>query len=234
MESGIQSSFIPQDAGEPGRTERRVAPTGGLASLAFLVGIVLLVASGALAAAVFLYGQYLETSAASKLSQLERARESFDAATIQKITKLDERMQTAERVLGTHIAPTAFFAALEQTTLQTVQFDTLDFSAADPQRISIKMDGLAQSVNSIALQAELLSSSDIIKNPIFSGISRQAEGVKFSLSALVNPAAINYVNLIAGLVSQIQNAQNQNVQQQPQEVAPPSDDPFNPPAEQEQ
>ena len=55
------------------------------------------------------------------------------------------------------------------------------------------MAGVAQSVNSIALQAQIFSKNGIITSPIFSGIERQIDGVHFDFNALVNPAAINYV-----------------------------------------
>ena len=167
MESGIQSSFIPHDAGEPEKAPR-ISRGGGLSDLVMLLAIVMFVASLALAGAVFLYEQYLSSSAASKYEQLKRARDAFEPATVQEITRLDDRMQVAEQILGQHMAPTAFFHALGQATLQTIAFQGLDLSAIDPQRITIKLPGIAESVNSIALQADIFSNNRVITNPIFS------------------------------------------------------------------
>ncbi len=71
------------------------------------------------------------------------------------------------------------------------------------------MEGVAQSVNSIALQAEIFSKNGVIASPIFSDIQRQPEGVHFSLSALINPAAINYgqVSNAAGAAAAVQQPQ---------------------------
>src|SRR3989344_333766 len=140
MESGIQSSFIPKDAAEPTRTVRH--SSGGLV---VLVMIVLFITSAALAVAVFLYKQYLEASASSKRAALERAREAFDPTTILEITRLDDRMRAAEQILGDHIAPTAFFAALQLSTLTTVGFTSLDLLVNDDETISAKMTGIAES-----------------------------------------------------------------------------------------
>ena len=212
MEGGIQSSFIPKDAGKV-PSAPRLERSGGLGDLLVLISIVLFVASAALAGAVFLYKQYLESSSASKVTQLQRARQAFEPALIQELTRLDDRMRSADVVLSAHIAPTAFFDLLAQSTLTTVSFQSLDFEAADPKNITIKMQGIAQSVNSIALEADLMAKNGVITSPIFSDISRQPDGVHFNLSALINPAAINYVALMSGRTGASPLPQQQ--QQQP-------------------
>lgn len=196
MESGIQSSFIPQDASRPTQGPRKVQ-TGGLGELTFLIAIVLFVASAALAGAVFLYEQYTVSSSTSKSEQLKRAKEAFEPALIHELTRLDDRMRAADIVLGAHVAPLALFDALQQTTLTTVSFKSMSLEVVDSQNINIKMAGIAQGVNSIALQADLFSKSGVLANPIFSDINRQIDGVHFNLSALVNPAAINYSRLMS-------------------------------------
>ena len=196
MESGIQSSFIPHDASVPQDTSRFNRSQSGLSELILLFSIVILVASGALAGAVFLYAQYAESSEASKLEQLKRAQAAFEPSLIQELTRLDDRMSAGSQILSNHIAPTALFDTLQQTTLTTVAYNTLDFTATDPQHTELKMTGVAEGVNSVALQADLMSKSGVITSPIFSDISRQADGVHFSLAALVNPAALNYMRLI--------------------------------------
>ncbi|MCE9541621.1 hypothetical protein K8R03_03645 [Candidatus Kaiserbacteria bacterium] len=197
MEGGIQSSFIPKDAGKAAPSPR-LQRGGGLNDLLVLISVVLFVASAALAGAVLLYKQYLESSSTSKVAQLQRARQAFEPALIQELTRLDDRMRSADVVLSAHIAPTAFFDLLSQATLTTVSFQTLDLEAGDPKNITIKMQGIAQSVNSIALEADLMAKNGVITSPIFSDISRQPDGVHFNLSALINPAAINYVALVSG------------------------------------
>ncbi|OGG54598.1 hypothetical protein A3C20_01940 [Candidatus Kaiserbacteria bacterium RIFCSPHIGHO2_02_FULL_55_25] len=195
MDIGTQPSLIPHDAATaapmPGKRS-----AGGLAEVGLLISIVLLVASGALGGAVFLYGQYAQTSAGSKVEQLQRAKQAFEPSLIEELTRLDDRMRAAAAILSAHMAPIAFFDALQQSTLQTVSFQTLDLEANDPQHMVVKMNGVAEAVNSIALQADLFSKNGVITNPIFSDISRQQDGVHFALSASVNPTAINYVQLI--------------------------------------
>lgn len=221
-ETGIPTSFIPHDTAVALPARRKGG--GGLNDLLLLCAIVLFVASTALAAGVFLYGQFLATESSSKLAQLERAKAAFQPALVQELTRLDDRMHAADRILGAHIAPTAFFKALEEATLKTVSFRMLELEAPDTQHINIKMVGIAQSVNSIALQADLFSKSGVIVSPIFSGITRQSDGIHFNLSAVVNPASINY----AGVVRSASGAslQNQVAPQQQSAQPPGSASPF--------
>ena len=221
-ETGIPSTFIPHDTAAPPSARRTSG--GGLNDLMLLCAIVLLVASIALAVGVFLYGQFLQTQSASKVSQLQTAEQAFEPSLIEQLTRLDDCMHAADTILAAHIAPTGFFSALEQSTLQTVSFRTLDFEAPDASHITIKMQGVAQSVNSIALQSDLFTKGGVITSPIFSNIAQQSDGVHFDLAADVNPSAISYAALLASANAQ---PQTQTTAPQTQSTAPAS--PFNAP-----
>ena len=222
-QSGIQSSFIPHDAGEVKASPLRIQ-RNGFSDLMLLLAIVLFVASAALAGGVFLYTQYLQTATISKGDQLERAKSAFEPSLIQQLTRLDDRMHAADTILSAHIAPSVFFSALSQATLTTVAFKSLTFQGGDTKHFSVKLDGIAQSVNSIALQAEIFSKNAVLTSPIFSGIGRQADGVRFSLTALVNPSAINYVKDMAGALGG-GNTDAQPQTQKPTAPASPFDGP---------
>ena len=75
METNIHSNFIPQDAQTP---QREVRIRGGMFDLMTLLAMVIFVASAALAVGVFLYLQFLNTSAKGKLDQLDRAGAESD------------------------------------------------------------------------------------------------------------------------------------------------------------
>ena len=185
---------------------------GGNFDFFVLLALVLFVASATLAIGVFLYVQFLKSSNESKLGQLQRAREAFEPALIQELTRLDDRMRAADTLLGNHVAPSALFDLLEQLTLQTVAFSSFEFTTTDSV-ITLTMQGLAQSVNSIALQADLLSRSGMIVNPIFSDINRQIGGIRFNFTADVRREALNYRALTGA-----PNPQTQP--QQPVETSP--------------
>jgi hypothetical protein len=194
MESQIKSSFIPQDVAREPRA--RAIRSGGF-DLVVLVSIILLVASIALAIGVFLYVEYLQTSLTSKTEQLERAQATFEPALVSELMRLDTRMNVGGELLYNHIAPSEFFRILEEITLESVSFSNLQFDATIPSAISMSLDGVAASVNSIALQADLFGKHAAIASPIFSNITReQGDRVRFSVTALVNPTAIRYSSVV--------------------------------------
>ncbi len=214
MESQIQSSFIPQDAGEVKLTPPKIGGGTGFSELLLLLSIVLVVASGALAAGVFVYKQYLQTATNSKKEQLQRAKQAFDPSLIQQLTRLDDRMHAGAQILAQHMAPTDFFDALSQATLTTIAFGSMKLTNNDPQHITARFAGVAQSVNSVALQAQVFGKNSVVANPIFTNIGRQPDGVHFDLSMSINPKAINYSqNLTAGAAA---------AQQQTQAAPPPT------------
>ncbi|OGG79422.1 hypothetical protein A3A39_00490 [Candidatus Kaiserbacteria bacterium RIFCSPLOWO2_01_FULL_54_13] len=192
-------SFIPHEVPIAATAAR---PKGrGIGDLFVLLAVVLFVASAALAVGLLLYGEYLQSSAASKVDQLERAKAAFEPTLIQELTRLGDRMRSASEILGRHIAPSALFSMLEQTTIATIAFSTLSFNAAEPQHISLEMDGVAGSVNAIALQADLFSRGGMVTSPIFSDIDRETDGVHFSVSAFLNPEAVNFSRLVTTAVA---------------------------------
>ena len=168
----------------------------GLADLFALVSLVLFVASIALGVGVFLYREYLTANASSKIDQLERAKAAFEPSLIAELTRLDDRMRSASEILQKHIAPSAIFTMLEQTTIGSVGFTSLEFEVNDEESMAVRMDGVAGSVNGIALQADLFSKGGMLSSPIFSNINRELDGVHFSLSADIEPLAINFSQLV--------------------------------------
>lgn len=197
MESNIKSSFIPRDTAQDTRIGKRRAST--TADLVVLFSIVLLVASVALGVSVFLYVKFLESSLSSKQEQLGRAQASFEPALISELNRLDDRMRTAENLLAAHLAPSVLLKTLEELTLETISFTTLQYSAQEKAGITLEFSGVARSVNSIALQADLFGKHGAIVSPIFSNINRGPDGVRFDLTASVNPTNLRYETLVQQL-----------------------------------
>jgi hypothetical protein len=224
METPIKSSFIPQDAARMGASVRPQVATG-LADIGMLLSIVLFVASITLAIGVFLYAQYLNASLDSKRTQLERAQKAFEPALVETLTRLDTRMNSASDILSRHTTPAILFALLEQLTLETVYFKNLRYEIGETGAATITMQGNAQSVNAIALQADLLAKHSAFSSPIFSNISREKNIVRFDLKSNVNPSSLNYANTL--------QQQGTFTQELPPPMGDPgaeapSDDPFAP------
>lgn len=210
MESNIKASFIPDKmptAGQGGRMPK-VSGVGSAGDIFILIAIVALAASLALAAGVFLYGQFLTANVQKKSEQLERARQAFDPALIQELVRLDARLQAADDVLARHLAPSELFNLLEELTLQSVSYDSLNYSVNDEGTAQIKLRGKARSVNGVALQASVFGESNAISNPIFSALDLVSDGVKFDVSADLNSAALRYTTIFSEYSAGVDSALN--------------------------
>lgn len=169
--------------------------SSGTSDIFVLIAVVLLAASLALAAGVFLYDKFLDTNVQKKSEQLERARAAFEPALIQELLRLDARLVAAEDVLNNHLAPSAMFALLEELTLKSVEFRILDYQVNDDSSITIHLEGKAASVNGVALQASVFGQHNAISNPIFSDLDIVSDGVTFEVTTQISPQALRYVSV---------------------------------------
>lgn len=209
MESGIKATFIPREPLDD-RPRPQVYTGGSPFDLVALLCIILAVASAALGVGMFLYVKFLETSKAAKVEQLKRAQDAFEPALISELTRLDDRMSSGHEVLNNHVAPSLLFDALEQLTLETVSFSSLNLTVDEANEITLEMRGKARSVNAIALQADLFGKHPAISSPLFSNINRGNDGVVgFDVTASINPSALRYTTLVAnrGQLSDPQGSQ---------------------------
>lgn len=174
----------------------RTTQEGGLVDLFFLVAVIGFVAALSLSAGVFLYHQYLASNAASKQEQIKQARTAFEPALIQELLRLDSRLTAANAILAKHLAPSELFRLLGELTLQSISYSSLEYSTHEDGTITLTMQGIAQSVNGVALQADVFGKHNAIVSPIFSDLNFVDEGVSFTVNAEINPAALRYVSLV--------------------------------------
>lgn len=168
---------------------------GGAGDIFILVAIVALAAALALAAGVFLYDRFLDANVQKKSEQLERARQAFEPALIQELVRLDSRLQAADDILARHLAPSELFSLLEELTLQSIEYDSMNYRVAEDNAIEVRLRGKARSVNGVALQASVLGQHNAFVNPIFSNLDLVNDGVTFEVTAFVNPSALRYTNV---------------------------------------
>jgi len=186
----------------------KASGAGSAGDIFILIAIVALAAALALAAGVFLYDKFLVANVQKKSEQLERARQAFDPSLIQELVKLDARLQAANDVLAKHLAPSELFNLLEELTLQSVSYDSLNYSVSDEGIAQMKLRGKARSVNGVALQASVFGESNAISNPIFSALDLVSDGVEFEVSADINPAALRYTTIFSEYSTGVDSALN--------------------------
>ncbi len=206
MESKITSSFIPDQmpGSAPKGSSVSRAANGGV-DILVVIAIVIFAATVALSAGVFLYDKYLTANSAAKSEQLQRERKLLEPATVRVLMRLDKRLSAASAVLSAHTAPTSLYTLLEDLTLESVYFKNLDYSSSKDGNITIKMQGKAQSVNGVALQADVFGKNRAIINPIFSNLNLVVDGVEFEVTTEVDRKALKYTAETAGNKSNSQD-----------------------------
>ena len=121
MDPQIRTSFIPKKPVTSGPEPRRGV------GIIFLVSLFVFIVSLLAAGGVFLYGQFLAQSIVDKGASLDKARAAFEPAVIQELIRLDSRLRFGENVLYSHVSPSLIFSLLEETTLQSVRWKSIDY-----------------------------------------------------------------------------------------------------------
>jgi len=196
MDPVVPTSFIPKKplVGEASR--------GGGGGLLVLLAVLIFVASIVAAGGAFAYGKYLDKALADKKESLKKAEGAFDTASIIDLSRLDIRLGQARELLQSHVAPSGVFTFLSATTLERVQFTSLNLAVSPDGSAKILLTGIADSFSSLALQSDQFSTAKVLRDVVFSGISTGANGlVQFSVSANVDPSILSYARQNGGSVS---------------------------------
>lgn len=191
MPGEFQTTFIPkkpttdmpQSSGSPMVRPKRNKSLGILSMLSLLVFVVALLISGG----VVVYERLLVGRVETMRQTLTAAQDRIEPAFIVELQDLDTRLRVSNQLLAEHVGLAPFFDLLENLTLKSVQFETFDFTFEAGQPI-VTMSGMARRYQSIAEQSNLLGSSPLIENHIFSNFSLTQDG-RVSFDLMIMPAS---------------------------------------------
>ncbi len=193
METKFQTSFIPKQPVTDTELHR-----GSGASLLFLFSFILFMVSLASAGGVFIYGTILDKNIKEGDKQLTLNKNAFDPTTIKELTRLNDRINSANTLLKQHKGVSSLFQVLSQTTLKNVRFTDFTYTAAE-DKINLTMKGQALNYETIALQAKAFTDSslrNVFRSPIFSDLTLDSQGnVSFSFSTGIDPFLVDYYKL---------------------------------------
>jgi len=191
VEPKFQSSFIPKgpivsNASAPvAKSRGEKSLLGFLASLIF--GISVLIALGVVG-----YKFYLNYSIKSMAAEVESGRQALNSEVVSEITRLNNRIEATETLVGNHLVLSPLFRFLEVSTLRNVRFTDFDFTDTD-SGYELSLQGEARGYSALALQADVFNKSEYFRDPIFSDIRLDERGnVAFSFTAVINPALLSY------------------------------------------
>ncbi|MCB9808960.1 hypothetical protein H6776_01025 [Candidatus Nomurabacteria bacterium] len=197
MPQNFQTTFIPQGApaGAPKgsttpaaagsvKVRQTVSILTVIATLCVLVALVSI-------AGVFILRKSLEQRIVHMESQLETAEKQFEPSLIATLKQLDERLNQASGVLRSHRSIAPFFHSLNDMTLKSIQYDSIDFEFTDEGLGTVAIEGQARSYQAIAQQSVKFADSRMIQDHIFSEFELQDTGrVKFGLLIILSPEGL--------------------------------------------
>lgn len=158
--------------------------------ISFIIFLVALISS----LGVFLYKGYLNSQIEDSIIILERERRSLDIDSIKVLSKLDKRLKVSEKLLDDHVDLVGFFEILENSTLESIQFKSLDLSLEDDM-LDVIMSGVADSYSSIVLQSDAFNETPNFHNPMFFDLIIMRTGdIQFSFSAQLDKSSVLYKN----------------------------------------
>ncbi len=191
MDPRFQTSFIPKKpiVSAPGGSPKTINLFALLATVLFIGTIIL-------AGGVFFYKDYLEKGLEEDMKNLEEVRKEDDPNLIQKVIRLDSRIETAEKLINSHIAVSPFFNYLSTITLKSVRFKDFNFSYLSKDTVTVSLAGEAQGYEAVALQSDLLFEQEELSNVIIGDLSLKDNGrVEFSVTANVKPSLLSYADM---------------------------------------
>jgi hypothetical protein len=196
MDNRLQATFMPRQSAVTG--EAYVRPKGP-PNFLMIIGVVVFLLTLAAIGGLFFYKGYVEASNDEKKAQIEEAIQNFEPELTKELTTLKARVDAGRYLLEGHKAISVFFSLLGANTAQTVRFRDMNISIGNDKTLTLSMEGEARSYNAIAFQSDAFSKVEYIKNPIFSDLVLDEDGlITFNVTAQIDPAAVSYKKLFPG------------------------------------
>ncbi|MEK7552313.1 MAG: hypothetical protein AAB534_02760 [Patescibacteria group bacterium] len=189
MEPNSQPSFIPKR-----QTRDVVARAKSPTTLFYWIGVLVFVVAILMAVGLFVFNRFvLLPQLEEKKLNIKKEIEAFDPKLTETLTVLKQRIDFGKGLLSRHTSASAVFDLIEKNTVKGVYFSNFVFTANPGAIATIAGRGESPSYAVLAFQSEVLEKSNLILNPIFSGIDLNEKGrVNFELSAEISEDAVSY------------------------------------------
>lgn len=187
--------------------DQKTIKHGGGASVFMFISVIIFILSLAGAGFTFFWKDVLVKQQASYQVELEKAEKRFDIALIEKLKKVNTKIDLANQLLKKHIAVSEVFDIMNSLTTEGIRFDNFEFTSpiatGDSARITVK--GTGNSFSSIAWQSDVLGQSikygknKVVKNPVLGDLVLDDKGnVGFTLTAGFETGDIYYEKVLTG------------------------------------
>ncbi len=202
MPPNIPTSFIPKRPIDTTSAVTETKPSRAVGLLSFLT-VIIVIATIVSFGGVFLYQKQLASQKIALEKSINDARDGLGTEFVGDMKRLDARIDGVKALLKSHVVVSPVFAALEATTLHSIQYKTFKYtfitdSGTKAQVVQVSLSGIAKSYATIALQSDAFTQSALIRNPVFSNltIDDKTGSVAFRLTFTVNPADLSFQTFI--------------------------------------
>ncbi len=226
MDKRNKISFIPQKP-----ISRKIQGSIRPASLMIAVSFAVFFFTFAVYGGMFFYNFNLENAVEDKQQELKLVKDKLDPGDIMgRAQKLQKKVSNVSGILDSHIAPSIVFGLLEDITLQSISFNTFEFTNSDDTMgrgvgleeksdgtsFSINLKGVAPSYSSVAYQSDIIEKeikkNNRVENFIISNISLDNTGsILFDLDLSISPSLLVYRDSIKQ--DQVFNGEIENIEQ---------------------
>lgn len=198
MDTKFQTSFIPK---KPILAEQKVTKGGSSTSIFMFVAVIIFVISLTVAIFTVVWKSVLNKNQQNYIANLKKAEERFDTKTIEKLKKVNTKIDLGKKLLKNHLAVSQVFEIISALTIEGIRFNNFTYTAPqkDGELIKISMDGTGSSFSAIAFQSDVFGQSSkfgsnkVLKNPVMSDLELDEEGnVNFEFTAYIDPQDISY------------------------------------------
>jgi hypothetical protein len=206
MEPIVSTSFIPK---RPVSAEPSSPTHPGVAvGLLSFITIIVIIGTGVAFAGVYFYQQSLDAQKVQLQSALTKAQNGLGTSFVSDMKRLSLRITGVKTLIQNHVVVSPIFAALQATTLQTVQYKNFTYAfttdtGTNAKLVQVTITGVAKNYATLALQSDAYGRSPIIRNPVFSDLTVEdkTQRITFKLLFTVSPTDLSYttfINTMAG------------------------------------
>lgn len=162
------------------------------------VGIAVFLLSIAGWVGVLLYQSYIQEEIHIKSQELSHEMDLINTSVVDRLTQVDNQIDSSEELLNRHIAPTILFSKLSDMTIQGVRYNSFSYEGNPLAPITVSLSGEAHDFSTLVQQADSLERDPFASSTEFSSVTKSDEGdrVGFGLTMTIRPDEIRYKKLI--------------------------------------
>ncbi len=196
MQPNFQTSFIPK---KPVSGESEKVSAVHDTDIFTLAATLTFIVTALLYGGLYFYNNLLVKQIEEAGKQLEDARSAILPDKIKELIDADSRIATVSGLLERHVVNSKMLTLLGDLAVTKLQFNDLTYTNKTGSP-ALKINGEVQTYNALAVQQDILTKNEYIKNPIFSNFTlSEAGNIKFQFNSSIDLSLVSYKKSVESL-----------------------------------